>query len=89
LIHSRRGLVGVVLSTSGGTTPFFAVGDSWRLWHKEQGGIAQSAETRGPLHRDPLAADDDLRNQLVSIWNTLSLPIQDLVCDPVYAFPLL
>lgn len=81
--HSGRGLVGVLLSTSGGTTPFFAVGDSWRLWHKEACGIAQSAETLGPLHHDPLLVEDHPFNDLVSLWNTYSRLTQDEVCNPV------
>lgn len=80
--HSGRGLVGVLLSTSGGTTPFFAVGDSWRPWHKEPCGIAQSAETLGPIHRDPLLAADHPLNELVGLWNTYPRSTQDEVCNP-------
>lgn len=45
--HSGRGLVGVVLS-SASSQSFLGVGDSWRLWHKEPCGLAQSAQTYGP-----------------------------------------
>lgn len=49
LDHSGRGLVGVVLSTAS-NTGFLGVGDSWRLWHKDPCGLAQSATTIGPPH---------------------------------------
>lgn len=79
--HSGRGLVGVLLSPSGGTTPFFAVGDSWRLWHKEPCGIAQSAETRGPLHTDPIFKNDADFGELVSLFNTEREPQE--ICRPI------
>lgn len=91
LDHSGRGLVGVVLSTSAETTPFFAVGDSWRLWHKDPCGIAQSAETIGPPHlRDAgvyLAANANTApplvgaGDIVSFFNALPVDLEALICN--------
>jgi hypothetical protein len=54
------------------------VGDSWRLWHKDPCGLAQSATTFGPPHlRDAYiykAASiipDVTAGDLVSFFNTM------------------
>lgn len=83
LDHSGRGLVGVVLSTSGGTTPFFAVGDSWRLWHKDPCKLAQSAQTYGPPNvRDAYIyqAAGPFAGDVVSFFNTFPVGLEEKVC---------
>jgi hypothetical protein len=74
--HSGRGLVGVLLSTT--DAPAFAVGDSWRLWHKAPCQLAQSADTRSPLHAGPLVA-----TELVSLFNIYEFKTQTAICNPV------
>lgn len=81
--HSGRGLVGVVLSTASNTS-FLGVGDSWRLWHKDPCGLAQSGVTYGPPHlRDfylyRSAANSGVSaGDLVALFNALPGPPSSL-----------
>jgi hypothetical protein len=86
-VHSGRGLVGVVLS-SASNTGFLGVGDSWRLWHKDPCGLAQSATTFGPPHlRDAFIyqAASNIGNvtagDLVSFFNGMPFDLQSSVCE--------
>jgi hypothetical protein len=86
--HSGRGLVGVNLSTVAGNTEFEAVGDAWRLWHKDPCRIADSAATWGPPHlRDAKVWQAEgklpwwVTGAFTSLFNVGNFFVQEDICD--------
>jgi hypothetical protein len=90
-IHSGRGLVGVVLSST--STATTGVGDVTRLWHKDPCEIAQSGFTYGPMHvRDAASLSVAINHQYgkdanrtatgepVAFFNMFSFDLQGSLC---------
>jgi hypothetical protein len=83
-IHSGRGLVGVVLSST--STANSGVGDVTRLWHKDPCEISQSGFTWGPPHLRDIGAITSTQKSsdggvLTSLFNIFSFDDQGEICD--------
>jgi hypothetical protein len=90
-VHSGRGLVGVLLSSTPGANGV-GIGDTVRLWHKAGCKLAQSAQTYGPPHlRDGAVWLNKSAvfspGDLASLFNTFALGDQGKICAGLFTGP--